>query len=69
MDPILIPTWITTLLLSWQVNSGMQHNARYMFTPEEQGTILVMDTQDGSMSRCTKDYVCEQLKKFEPKKD
>lgn len=69
MDPILIPTWITTLMLSWQVHTGIQHNARYNFVAEPDGTILVMDTQDGSIARCNKDYVCEPLKKFEPKKD
>ena len=65
MDPILIPTWITTILLSWQVNSGMQHNAKYTFIIDNDQSIVIMNTQTGDMQRCSKDFICEPFKKKE----
>lgn len=64
MDPILIPTWITTVLLSLQVHAGIQSNAKYSFVIDNNdSTIIVMNSQTGKMWRCNKDLLsCEEPK-------
>ena len=64
MDPILIPTWITTLLLSWQMNTGAHYNAKYSFVVDtNDSSIVVMNSQTGKMWRCSKELEkCEEPK-------
>ena len=63
MDPILIPTWITTLLLSTQVHAGIQDNAKYQFQIDYDHSIIVMNSQTGKMWRCDRDIKnCEEPK-------
>lgn len=63
MDPILIPTWITTFLLSTQVHAGIQDNAKYQFQIDTDHTIIMMNSQTGKLWRCDPDLKkCEEPK-------
>lgn len=63
MDPILIPTWITTLLMTTQVHAGIQDNAKYQFQIDTDHTIIMMNSQTGKLWRCDRDLKnCEEPK-------
>jgi hypothetical protein len=49
---------IMVALLAQQTWSGLQLNAKYMFTVDLDGTIVVMNTQNGSMARCDHEFTC-----------
>ena len=49
---------IMVALLAQQTYSGLQLNAKYMFTVDVDSSVIVMNTQNGSMTRCTSDFVC-----------
>ena len=64
MDPILIPTWITTVLIGLQVNAGIQENAKYNFAIDKDSTVVIMNSQTGHMWRCNPDLkVCTEAEK------
>jgi hypothetical protein len=54
---------ILIALLGWQVFMPSVENGKYMFQVDPNGTIIRMNTQTGEMTRCSKELVCEQLKK------
>ena len=45
-------------LLAWQIWMPAVDNAKYSFQIDRDGTIVRMNTQDGSMDRCTADLKC-----------
>jgi hypothetical protein len=49
---------IMVALLAQQTWSGLQLNAKYMFTVDMDSTIVVMNTQTGSMARCDHEFHC-----------
>lgn len=55
--------WLMVVLLGWQIWMPAVDNAKYTFAVDSDGTIIRMNTQDGSMERCTKDFQCELSKK------
>lgn len=64
MDPILIPTWITAMLMGFQVNAGIQDNAKYNFAIDKDSTVVIMNSQTGHMWRCNPDLkVCTEAEK------
>lgn len=64
MDPILIPTWIATVLIGLQVNAGIQNNAKYNFAIDKDSTVVIMNSQTGHMWRCNPDLkVCTEAEK------
>lgn len=54
--------WIMVALLGWQVWMPAVNNAKYTFAIDSDGTIIRMNTQNGSMERCTKNLICESDK-------
>ena len=52
--------WIIVALLAYQVWMPAVDNAKYSFAIDKDGTIIKMNTQTGSMERCTKELVCKQ---------
>jgi hypothetical protein len=50
---------IMVALLAQQTYSGLQLNAKYMFSVDMDSSVIVMNTQNGAMTRCTRDFVCE----------
>ena len=64
MDPILIPTWITAMLIGLQVNAGIQDNAKYNFAIDKDSTVVIMNSQTGHMWRCNSDLkICTEAEK------
>lgn len=55
----MIATWLMVGLLGWQVFGPAVNNAKYTFTVDSDGYIIRMNTQNGSMERCTKQLVCQ----------
>jgi len=55
--------WIMIALLSWQVMMPAVNNAKFTFSIDNDGTIVRMNTQTGTMERCTKELVCGSDKK------
>lgn len=49
---------IMVTLLAQQTYSGLQLNAKYMFTVDIDSTVIVMNTQDGSLARCDREFHC-----------
>lgn len=45
-------------LLAWQIWMPAVDNAKYTFQIDKDGTIIRMNTQDGSMERCSSDLRC-----------
>lgn len=54
-------------LLAWQIWMPAVDNAKYTFQIDRDGTIVKMNTQDGSMERCDPNLRCGELGKIEPK--
>lgn len=54
---------LMTALLAWQIWMPAVDNGKYMFQVDRDGTVIRMNTQDGSMERCTADLVCEKTEK------
>ena len=52
-------TLIMTMLLGYQVMMPQVNNAKYTFNIDSEGTIIRMNTQDGSMEKCDKNLVCK----------
>lgn len=52
-------TLIMTLLLGYQVMMPAVDNGKYMFQIDKDGTIIRMNTQDGSMEKCDKELKCK----------
>ena len=55
---------IMVALLAQQTYSGLQLNAKYMFSVDVDGTIVIMNTQDGSLARCDRQFTCGQWRKL-----
>lgn len=53
-------------LLAWQIWMPAVDNAKYTFQIDRDGTIVRMNTQDGSMERCTADLQCGDSAKLTP---
>lgn len=49
-------------LLAWQIWMPAVDNAKYSFQIDRDGTIVRMNTQDGTMDRCTPDLRCGESK-------
>ena len=49
---------IMVALLGQQTWSGLQLNAKYMFTVDMDSSVIVMNTQTGSMVRCDREFHC-----------
>lgn len=49
---------VMVALLAQQTYSGLQLNAKYMFSVDMDSSVIVMNTQNGAMTRCTRDFVC-----------
>lgn len=63
MDPILIPTWIATILMTYSTTvADFRYNAKYSFIIDSDHTVVVMNSQTGKMWRCEKDLKCEEPK-------
>lgn len=55
--------WLTALmcgLLGYQVTMTSLDNSKYTFAVH-QGTIVRMNTQDGSMEKCDEQYQCQKI--------
>lgn len=52
-------TLIMTCLLGYQVMMPQVNNAKYTFTVDKEGTIIRMNTQDGTMEKCDKNLTCK----------
>lgn len=53
-------TLIMTGLLAYQVMMPQVNNAKYSIAVDRDGTIIRMNTQDGSMERCTPTLICSK---------
>lgn len=51
--------WIMVALLAWQVSMPAVNNAKFAFSIDNDGTVVRMNTQTGSMERCSKELVCK----------
>lgn len=51
---------LMTGILAWQVMMPAVNNAKYSFHIDKDGTIIRMNTQDGTMDRCTADLKCSE---------
>lgn len=49
---------LMTALLAWQIWMPQVNNAKYTFQIDRDGTVVRMNTQDGSMVRCTPELKC-----------
>ena len=49
---------IMVALLAQQTYSGLQLNAKYMFSVDVDGTIVVMNTQTAELLRCDREFRC-----------
>ena len=56
-------------LLAWQIWMPAVDNAKYAFQIDRDGTIVRMNTQDGTMDRCTPDLVCGPGENKKPELD
>lgn len=54
---------LMTGILAWQVMMPAVNNSKYSFHIDRDGTIIKMNTQDGSMTRCTSDFRCDDKNK------
>lgn len=54
-------TFIMVCLLGYQVVMPQVNNAKYTFTVHE-GQIIRMNTQNGEMEKCDKNFVCKEEK-------
>ena len=54
-------------LLAWQIWMPAVDNAKYSFQIDRDGSIVRMNTQDGSMDRCSADLRCEAVVKPQDK--
>jgi len=52
-------TLIMTCFLGYQVMMPQVNNAKYTFNIDSEGTIIRMNTQDGTMEKCDKNLVCK----------
>jgi|LakMenE01Jun11ns_1017448.scaffolds.fasta_scaffold9538030_2 hypothetical protein len=53
MDPVLIPTWIATILMGYSTTiADFRYNAKYTFVIDKDSSIVVMNSQTGHMWRC-----------------
>lgn len=50
-------------LLAWQIWMPAVDNAKYSFQIDQDGTIVRMNTQDGTMDRCSSDLKCDAATK------
>lgn len=60
---------LITGLLAWQIWMPAVDNAKYTFQIDRDGTIVRMNTQDGTMDRCTADLVCGPAENKKPELD
>lgn len=58
---------LMTALLAYQVWMPQVNNAKYSFQIDGNGTIVRMNTQDGSLERCTPDFKCGEQISTPPK--
>lgn len=59
---------LMTGILAWQVMMPAVNNAKYSFQIDKDGTIIRMNTQDGTMIRCLPDLKCDnEIKEIETK--
>ena len=50
---------IMVALLAQQTYSGLQLNAKYMFSVDMDSSVIVMNTQTGAMTRCDRKFKCD----------
>ena len=59
---------LMTGILAWQVLMPSVDNSKYIFQIDRDGTIVRMNTQDGTMVRCDREFHCvDPTQKQEPK--
>ena len=65
MDPVLIPTWIATILMGYSTTvADFRYNAKYTFVIDKDSTVVVMNSQTGHMWRCNSDLtICSGAEK------
>ena len=65
MDPVLIPTWIATILMGYSTTvDDFRYNAKYTFVIDKDSTVVVMNSQTGHMWRCNSDLkICSEAEK------
>ena len=65
MDPVLIPTWIATILMGYSTTvADFRYNAKYTFVIDNDSTVVVMNSQTGHMWRCNSDLkICTDSEK------
>jgi len=52
------------MLMGFQVNAGIQDNAKYNFAIDKDSTVVIMNSQTGHMWRCNPDLkVCTEAEK------
>lgn len=49
---------LMTALLAYQIMMPQVNNAKYTFQIDIDGTVVRMNTQDGTMERCSADLQC-----------
>ena len=49
---------LMTALLAWQIWMPAVDNGKFMFQIDKDGTIIKMNTQNGTMERCSSDLKC-----------
>lgn len=65
----MIVDFIMIGLLWYQIWMPAVDNAKYTFQIDRDGTIVRMNTQDGTMDRCTPDLVCGPVENRKPELD
>lgn len=58
---------LMTALLAWQIWMPAVDNGKFIFQVDRDGTIIRMNTQNGSMVRCTSDLKCDPEMKTQSK--
>ena len=64
----LLLSVVMVVLLAQQTYQGLQLNAKYMFTVDLDGSVIVMNTQTGLMTRCDRNFHCDDGRVYHMKK-
>lgn len=51
-------TLVMTILLGYQVTMPAVNNAKFAVAVDRDGSVIRMNTQDGTMERCDQNLVC-----------
>jgi hypothetical protein len=61
---------ITVILLGVQVSAPeFRHNSLYTFNIDNNGTVVVQNTQTGELYRCSREFECDGINLKPKKKD